>query len=102
MRDFGQSEHSFAQEDVHWSPGNCASAKKKEGEEERRFMHCLDIHTVWTYRHTECLAVNGVSGLERVSRLEQRLTAVGRVKQWSGVLFEQWGWWLRRRFIRKW
>ena len=47
MRDFGQSEHSFAQEDVHWSPGYSASAKKKEGEEERRFMH-----TVWTYKHT--------------------------------------------------
>ena len=25
MRECGQSEHSFAKEDVHWSPGNSAN-----------------------------------------------------------------------------
>ena len=30
-REFGQSEHSFAKEDVHWGPGNIASAYREQG-----------------------------------------------------------------------
>ena len=32
-KEFGQSEHSFAKEDVHWGPGNNASTYR--GEEKR-------------------------------------------------------------------
>ena len=93
----GQSEHSFAKEDVHWGPGANASAYTGEEKGEGVTISLFRGHIVG-----ECSRFKVLHGEVRGENNNQLLAAVGCVLTGSGEFFGLWGWRPRWMFTPTW